>query len=95
MEKNSLDLNKLAFLARLKIVEGEKEDIEKGLKELKRLIDTILEVEVEEVEPLVHPLDKNTIFREDIASTGLSQEEALANASGTENGFFKAPRTIE
>ena len=34
------------------------------------------------------------IFREDIITPSLSQEEALANAPDTENGYFKAPRVM-
>ncbi|PKL59237.1 MAG: Asp-tRNA(Asn)/Glu-tRNA(Gln) amidotransferase subunit GatC [Methanomicrobiales archaeon HGW-Methanomicrobiales-4] len=34
------------------------------------------------------------IFREDIITPSLSQQEALANASETENGYFKAPRVM-
>jgi aspartyl-tRNA(Asn)/glutamyl-tRNA(Gln) amidotransferase subunit C len=34
------------------------------------------------------------IFREDIVTPSLSQQEALANASETENGYFKAPRVM-
>jgi len=34
------------------------------------------------------------IFREDIITPSLSQQEALANAQETENGYFKAPRVM-
>jgi aspartyl-tRNA(Asn)/glutamyl-tRNA(Gln) amidotransferase subunit C len=34
------------------------------------------------------------IFRDDIITPSLSQQEALANAQDTENGYFKAPRVM-
>ena len=34
------------------------------------------------------------VFRDDEPRPGLSQEEALANAGSTENGFIKAPRVM-
>ncbi len=34
------------------------------------------------------------IFREDEVTPSLTQEEALANAADTENGYFKAPRVM-
>ncbi|MDV4343360.1 Asp-tRNA(Asn)/Glu-tRNA(Gln) amidotransferase subunit GatC [Methanoculleus sp. YWC-01] len=34
------------------------------------------------------------VFRDDETRPGLSQDEALANAGSTENGFIKAPRVM-
>lgn len=34
------------------------------------------------------------IFREDVITPSLSQEDALANAPEIENGYFKAPRVM-
>jgi len=34
------------------------------------------------------------VFREDEPRPGFSQEEALANAGSTENGFIRAPRVM-
>lgn len=34
------------------------------------------------------------VFRDDEIQPGLSQEEALANAGSTEDGFIKAPRVM-
>jgi len=36
----------------------------------------------------------SNVFREDIVTPSLSQEEALANADDATDGYFKAPRVM-
>jgi aspartyl-tRNA(Asn)/glutamyl-tRNA(Gln) amidotransferase subunit C len=38
--------------------------------------------------------DLSNVFREDEVAASLSQDEALANAGSTEDGFIKAPRVM-
>ncbi|NPA05769.1 MAG: Asp-tRNA(Asn)/Glu-tRNA(Gln) amidotransferase subunit GatC [Crenarchaeota archaeon] len=90
-----IDIDHLAWLARLQLSEDEKEEIRRSIERIMEFINRLLEAPVEDVEPLYHPLDKEGLLRPDEPSPGLSQEEALMNAAATENGYFKAPRTLE
>jgi aspartyl-tRNA(Asn)/glutamyl-tRNA(Gln) amidotransferase subunit C len=47
---------------------------------------------LDEVPEVDHESDLANVMRPDETREGLSQEEALANAPETEDGFFKGPR---
>jgi len=40
-------------------------------------------------------LDKEGLLRDDIPREHLRREEVLVNAAASENGYVKAPRTVE
>ncbi len=81
------DVKHVAELARVRLDDDE---IERFTDEFAEILDsfaTLDEVpEVEREEELVN------VMRADEVREGLSQEEALANASETEDGFFKGPK---
>ncbi|MET1101974.1 MAG: Asp-tRNA(Asn)/Glu-tRNA(Gln) amidotransferase subunit GatC [Pyrodictiaceae archaeon] len=85
----------LARLARLELSEEEKKRISRGIEAMRRFIDTILDADVDYIEPLYHPLESKGFYRRDEPRPGLSREDALLNVSESEKGFVKAPRTIE
>ncbi len=95
MKEGRVDVDHLAWLARLSLSDDEKEEIRRSIEKIMEFINRLLEAPVEDVEPLYHPLDKEGLLRPDEPRPGLSQEEALMNAAETEDGYFKAPRTLE
>jgi len=94
MVSNEL-LSHLMWLARLELTDEEKKRIIMDLHNIIEFINKLFEIEVEDVEPLYHPLDKEGLLRDDIPKEHLRQEEVLVNAAAFENGYVKAPRTIE
>ncbi len=90
------DIKYLASLAKLDVSGEEAKRITREIEQLVSLVEKLLSAEVDEYEPLYHPVvGKIGALREDEAKPGLGQGEALMNAAGTEKGFFVAPRTIE
>ncbi len=84
-------------IARLSLVELTPEEKEKFAKQMNGILehfDKLAEVNVDGIEPTTHVMDIKNVFREDSPKEGLSQEDALKNASETDNGFIKAPRIV-
>jgi aspartyl-tRNA(Asn)/glutamyl-tRNA(Gln) amidotransferase subunit C len=91
-----VDIRHIAWLARIELSEGEIEKFKRLIKAVRSLVDKLLEANVENVEPLYHPLEVEGVKREDKPSGGMmDREKALMNAARTEKGYIVAPRTIE
>ncbi len=90
------NLDYLSKLALINLTEEEKERLAKELGDILEYFNKLNELETTNVKPLTHPIEglKN-IFREDIPTKSLSNEETLKNAKYTKDGFFKAPKIIK
>lgn len=77
----------VAELARVRLDDAEIEEFTEQFGEILDSFEALDEVpETEREEELVN------VMRPDEVEEGLSQEEALANAPETEDGFFKGPK---
>jgi aspartyl-tRNA(Asn)/glutamyl-tRNA(Gln) amidotransferase subunit C len=77
----------VAELARVNLDDDEVEEFATQFADILEYFDALDEVpEVERESDLVN------VMRPDEVHEGLTQEEALANAPETEDGFFKGPR---
>lgn len=88
-------LSHLMWLARLELTDDEKKRIIADLQSIVEFVNRLFEAKVKDVEPLYHPLDKEGLLRDDIPKEHLRQEDVLMNAAASEEGYVKAPRTIE
>ncbi len=82
---------KVAELARLKLTEEEIELYSKQLKDILEFVNTMNEVNTDNVEPFVLEFEE-TPLREDTPGKTLPREEIEKNAPEFENGFFVVPR---
>jgi aspartyl-tRNA(Asn)/glutamyl-tRNA(Gln) amidotransferase subunit C len=84
------DIKKIAQLADIGVDEGE---LEEFTSQCSRILTYF---EVLDSLPQGSGVDRGliNIFREDVVTSSLSQEEALKNAAETEDGYFKAPRVM-
>lgn len=81
------EVRHVAELARVNLDDDEVEEFATQFADILEYFDALDEVpEVDRESDLVN------VMRPDEVREGLSQEEALANASETEDGFFKGPR---
>lgn len=87
-------VKKVAFLARLELSEEEIEKFAKELEEIEKAFSKIREVDTENVEPSLHPIELKNALREDTPKESLPQEIALKNAEHKEQGYFKGPRIV-
>jgi len=95
MEVTDKLIEKVAHLARLKFDDAEKETIKKDLQRMIEFADKLNELDLENVEPLLHMSEEVNVLREDEISGSVSREEALKNAPEHDDKFFKVPKVIK
>lgn len=85
------DIRKVANLARLEFSDQELAQFTAQLGEIVNFVEQLGQVDTSGVEPLAHPIDLHSVWREDQLSAGLSREAALANAPQHDDEFFLVP----
>ena len=81
----------VARLARLELTEEEVERFTEQLSAILEAVAKVSELDLSDVEPTAHPLDVVNVLAEDEPRPSLPVEDALANAPGRHDGFFKVP----
>jgi len=94
MEVNDALVDKLAHLARLKFDSNEKAEIKKDLQKMIAFVEKINELDLENIEPMLHITDEVNVLREDVVIPSINREEALRNAPEHNGQFFKVPKVI-
>lgn len=94
MQINDELIDRLAELSKLKFEGSEKEAIKADLEKMLDFVAKLDAVDTEGVAPLIHMSDSTNIFREDVASIGITKEEALKNAPHKDSDYFKVPRVV-
>ena len=89
------DVEKVAYLARLKFTEEEKERFISQLNRILEYIGQLGELDTEDVPPTSHVLPLRNVFREDRARPSTPRDELMANAPSEHMGYFRVPRVIE
>ena len=81
----------VARLARLDLTDDEVGRFTEQLSAILEAVAKVSELDLSDVEPTAHPLDVVNVWAPDEPRPSLPVEEALANAPGREDGFFKVP----
>ena len=89
------DVRKVARLSRIAVPEDRLEALAGELNGILGWIDQLNEVDVEGVEPMTSVVETSLPMREDIVTDGNIQDQVLANAPRTEDGFFVVPKAVE
>ena len=84
----------VAEVARLKLTEKEKEQFVKELKEILGSFSKLDEVDTEDTDISLQPVELKNMLREDKEENCLSQEDALSLAEHRKDGYFKGPRAV-
>lgn len=95
MEVNDALVEKLANLARLKFNDAEKQEIKNDLQRMIVFVEKLNELELENVEPLLHMSEEVNVLRDDEVKGSVSRAEALKNAPSHDDEFFKVPKVIK
>jgi aspartyl-tRNA(Asn)/glutamyl-tRNA(Gln) amidotransferase subunit C len=85
----------IADLARLRFSEEETEKMAEEMNQILDYMQTLDEINTEDVEPLRHVIDLEFRTRKDEAKEPLNHEEALKNAPDSDSDYFRVPRVIE
>ncbi len=84
----------VARLARLELGD---EELSRFTSQLASVLDyaaELAELDVEELEPMSHPLPLRNVLREDEPSPQVERDEVLAEAPAAESGRFRVPRIL-
>lgn len=95
MEVNDTLVDKLAHLARLSFNGPEKEAIKQDLQKMITFVEKLNELDLENVEPLIHMSPELNVLREDEIQGSVTREKALQNAPATDGEFFLVPKVIK
>jgi aspartyl-tRNA synthetase len=85
----------IAKLARLKLTDSEVLLYQKDLNSILEYVETLRELEAENVRPMSHVIPMKNVWREDKPGKAGKPEEILSNAPAREKTFFKVPKIIE
>ena len=85
----------LARLARLAVTDDELDTLSGQLAVILESVATVSEVAADDIPPTSHSVPLTNVFRDDLVTPGLTQQQALAGAPATEDGRFRVPRILE
>ncbi len=90
-----IDIDYVANLARIALSDEERSLFSNQLEEILEYIEQLNTVNVDGVEPTAHAFPVTNVWREDVARSGLTQEEAIGNAPEARDGMFVVPKVVE
>ncbi len=85
----------VATLSRLSLTDTELDTFTHQLQDILEYIKMLEEVDTENVEPMVHAIEQQNVFREDELTDSLPRDEALKNAPATDGSYFLVPPILE
>lgn len=89
------EVKHVAKLARLKISDSEAGSLRKDMNAILEYVETLNELDTEEVHPMSHVLNLKNVWREDKPTNPKKTKDLLSNAPMTERGFYKVPKILE
>jgi aspartyl-tRNA(Asn)/glutamyl-tRNA(Gln) amidotransferase subunit C len=89
------EIEHIASLARLYLTEEEKELFGSQLGSILDYMEKLNELDTRDTEPTSHVLPISNVMRGDIPGHSISKEDALRNAPGHTEKFYKVPKIIE
>ncbi|HAE93208.1 MULTISPECIES: Asp-tRNA(Asn)/Glu-tRNA(Gln) amidotransferase subunit GatC [Hyphomonas] len=89
------DVRKVARLSRIAVTDAHAEELVGELNGILNWIDQLNEVDVDGVEPMTSVVETTLPMREDVVTDGNIQDQVLANAPRSEDGFFVVPKAVE
>lgn len=95
MEVNEALIDKLAHLSKLSFSPDEKKEFMGDLEKMIGFVEKLNELDLKDVEPLMHMSEEINVLRADEVKGSVSREEALMNAPETDGVFFKVPKVIK
>ena len=88
------DVARLADLARIQLTDEEVDRLSGEFDAIMDAVASVSEVATEDVPATSHPIAMTNVFREDVVTETLTQEEALAGAPDAQDGRFAVPQIL-
>ncbi len=94
MKLDESTVDRIAQLSKLEFNTEDKKAILNDMNQMLDFIETLQEVNTDNVEPLIHMTEDVNVLRADDAKTTILQDEALANAPSKDSTYFKIPKVL-
>jgi aspartyl-tRNA(Asn)/glutamyl-tRNA(Gln) amidotransferase subunit C len=85
----------LAGLARIEVTEAEVAQFASQLALIVDSVATVKAVASQDIVATSHPIPMANVFREDVVSASLTQEQALSGAADSDSGRFKVSAILD
>ncbi len=95
MSVTKSDVEHIAKLAKLEIKEDEITEFTSQFNKVLEYVDKLNELDTNNVKPLLHPVEGENVFREDIRKNSIITEDALKNSESKTDEYFKVPKVIK
>ena len=95
MKLTRQDVERVAQLARLRLIPDELDQLNIELQTILQYMDKLGELDTSEIEPFTQAVYSSNSFREDEVTNTPNTDAILANAPATAKTFFKVPKIIE
>jgi aspartyl-tRNA(Asn)/glutamyl-tRNA(Gln) amidotransferase subunit C len=95
MTLEHIDIDHIAKLCRLALTDGEQKTLPGQLDTMLAYVQQLKEVDVEGVEPTLHPFEESNVLRTDDPGESFSVETALSNAPEQKDNQIVVPRIVE
>mgnify|MGYP001443917501 CR=1 FL=1 len=95
MKINQKKVQKLAKLAKLDLSKDKASSLLDDFRNMLGFINSLDEVNVENVAPLVHIHEKFNIYREDVSKKSNIKSSALKQSKNYNSDYFKVPKVIK
>lgn len=95
MKISNEEVKHIAKLAKLSLSEEEVEKYAKELGQIAEFVEKLNEVDIKDVKPTAHIVDKKNVFRKDEMCAKYTREEILKNAPSKEAGCISVPKVVE
>ena len=88
-------IEKIAHLARLEVIESEKEGLLNDMNKILSFMEKLNELDTEGVAPLVYMTDEINVFRNDEVKHEITVAQALHNAPKQDGKYFRVAKVIK
>jgi len=90
-----IDVRKIAMLARIRLTDAEASVLGPQLRRILAYVETLREIDTENVPETAHPHDAAMPLRADVVTNTDRCEELLSTAPETVAGLYVVPKVIE
>ncbi len=89
-----MDIEHVAKLARLKLTDAEKKRFSNQMGTIIKYIEKLNELNTKNVEPTAHVLGLENVFRDDIATKPLTDQDPINDSPAHSKGHYEVPKII-
>jgi aspartyl-tRNA(Asn)/glutamyl-tRNA(Gln) amidotransferase subunit C len=95
MQIDRQKVKKIAHLARLNFNEEEEQELIESMSKILEWMESLNEVNTDNVEPLTHMSNEINVLRDDIVGVSLERKAALQLAPKKDSDYFRVPKVLD